>query len=229
MHSVANPEYWNGQLQHFRVALRSIRVIHRTWATGQHNAHRLLGANFLDRSCTRQDRRENLLLADPPGNQLGVLAAEIQDNNAAFRAHRSPVVFLQSCRAFWRHSGPRSRSLYFKTMFTNLPGTTIVFTICLPATRTEILGSFFARSSVSSFVNRSSTSIFPRSRPLIWMITSNRSSRVKSSRYAGQLSFVRPDEFPNICQSSSAICGVIGEIINARTASARFKINGEIG
>ena len=57
-------------------------------------------------------------------------------------------------------------------------------------------GSFSARFRVSSSLRSSSTRIFPRRRPLIWMMTSNCSSRVRSSRYCGHFSRARLVSMP---------------------------------
>ena len=81
LHAVANPQNRNPQLQHIRIAMRRVRVIHRTGAATQHDPHRLERADLLHLRRARQNRREYFLLADPPRNQLRILPAKIEHHN----------------------------------------------------------------------------------------------------------------------------------------------------
>src|SRR2546429_6463257 len=64
LHSVANSKDGDAQRQHFRIALRRISVVNGTRPAGQDDSRRLELLDFFGRRRTRQDRRENLLLAD---------------------------------------------------------------------------------------------------------------------------------------------------------------------
>src|SRR5207302_6643928 len=103
LHPVANPEYGNPQRQHFWIALRRPRVIHRAWPAGQNNPCRLELSDFFYRRRARQDGGKNLLLANPARNELGVLSAEVENHHAPeFRLHPASLLSRLFRRQFCR-------------------------------------------------------------------------------------------------------------------------------
>src|SRR6267154_746294 len=83
LHSVADAQHRDAERENGWVALGSFGVVDRTRSARQHNASGFELANFIERGGARQHRRENLLFADAPRNQLGVLAPEIEYHYAA--------------------------------------------------------------------------------------------------------------------------------------------------
>ncbi len=67
------------------ISRRRVHVIHRAGTAGENDADRIVAANLLQFGRTGQDNREDVLLANTPRNQLGVLRAEIQDNDGGKR------------------------------------------------------------------------------------------------------------------------------------------------
>src|SRR5689334_2553469 len=103
LHAIADSKDGNAQRQHLRVTPRRIVVINRAGAAGQDDSRGLELLNLLDGRGARQNRGENLLLADAARNQLRVLPAEVQHHHAAeFRPHPASVLAFRNllCRAF---------------------------------------------------------------------------------------------------------------------------------
>src|SRR5579863_2714302 len=85
LHAIANPQHRQMQLQHLRVADRRARVINGTWTSRKNDPHRFQRANFFQLRGARKDGREDFLLANPAANELRILAAKIENDNAALR------------------------------------------------------------------------------------------------------------------------------------------------
>src|SRR6266851_701635 len=76
------------------VAFGSLRVVDGTGSAGEHNARRFELADFVERGGARENGREDLLLANAPGDELRVLAAEIENDYAATFGVRAFVLVL---------------------------------------------------------------------------------------------------------------------------------------
>src|SRR6266849_4945071 len=94
---------------------------------------------------------------------------------------------------------------YRTTMFTSFFGTTILFTICLPAIAAFTLSSASAARSTSSLVAPAGTTTNPRSFPLTCTGISISSSAASDGSYFGQGAFSRLLVSPVISHNSCAI------------------------
>jgi hypothetical protein len=94
LHAVADTKDWNSSGQDRGITFRSVLVVDRTWAAGEHDAGGFERANFGNAGATRKDGAKNLLLANAAGNELGVLPAKIEDDNTAQFGFRLGIFFL---------------------------------------------------------------------------------------------------------------------------------------
>jgi hypothetical protein len=85
LHAVADAERRQPKLQHLRVALGRIVIRHALRAAGQDDPDRPLGPNHVDRRVERQDLRIDRQLTQPPGDELGELRAEVENENRLVR------------------------------------------------------------------------------------------------------------------------------------------------
>src|SRR6266478_5742772 len=83
LHSVADAEHGDAEGKHGRVAFGSLGVVDGAGSAGEHDAAWLELADFVERGGARENGGEDLLFADAAGNELRVLAAEIEDDYAA--------------------------------------------------------------------------------------------------------------------------------------------------
>src|SRR5437868_2812676 len=77
LHAVADAEHGNAKLENGWIATRRTRLINARGTAGEDDA---LGSEFLDpggRHVVPHDLAVHALLADPPGDQLGVLRAKV--------------------------------------------------------------------------------------------------------------------------------------------------------
>src|ERR1700730_13739287 len=141
------------------VADRRAGVIHRIRSAGKDDPHRFKLANLVDPRGAGQDRAEHLLFSDSPGNQLRVLPAEIQYDDAAALAH----TFLNVSKML---SSRQTICMdYPTTKLTSLSGTATTFITRWLSRSCGIFGSprtSFAKASLSS---PASTNILPFTRP----------------------------------------------------------------
>src|SRR4029077_16427649 len=189
--------------------------------TGEDDPNGLKLANLLDPRRARQDRAEHLLLADSPGDQLRVLPAEIQYNDATALAHS----FLNTCTT----SSPRQPVCmdYSTTKLTSLSGTTITFTTRWPSKCCAIFGSLRTRLCRASLSNPASTNILPFTRPFTCTTISTCSSAASSGTNFGHAACASVSRvWPRISQSSSARCGTIGLSIMISSSNTSFAISG---
>ena len=93
LHAVADAQHGNAQVEHFGVAPRGARFIHAGRPARQDDAARLMGPDAVRRDIVPDDLAEDVLLAHPPGDQLGVLRTEVQHQDA----------FVEQIRG-WRRS-----------------------------------------------------------------------------------------------------------------------------
>src|SRR5712692_3916575 len=86
LHIVADSQHRDAERKNGRVAFRSLRIVDRAGPAGKHDARGFELVDFVERGGARENGREDLLLANAPGDELRVLAAEIEnDYAAAFR------------------------------------------------------------------------------------------------------------------------------------------------
>ena len=83
LHAVANAEHRDAEVEHGRVAVRSVFIVDRAnGAAGKDDADGLERADFVELRGAREHGGENLLFADAAGDELRVLAAEVEDDDA---------------------------------------------------------------------------------------------------------------------------------------------------
>ena len=70
------------------IQLRGAVGVHAGRAAGQHDGLRVLGLDLLDGRGVRDDLREHPRLADPPGDQLRILRAEVDHQHRTGRGRR---------------------------------------------------------------------------------------------------------------------------------------------
>ena len=81
LEAVADAEGRDAGLEQRRVDLRGARRVDARRPAGQHDRRRLAGQHLLDRHVGRDDLGVDAGLADPPGDQLRVLGAEVDDED----------------------------------------------------------------------------------------------------------------------------------------------------
>ena len=82
LHAVANPEHRNAEAQDFGIADGGVLIVDGTGAAGEDDADRVVAADFVELGAAGEDGGEDFELADAAGDELGVLAAEIEDDDA---------------------------------------------------------------------------------------------------------------------------------------------------
>src|ERR1700760_1806388 len=104
LHAVTDPENRYAYTQHSRIAFRRVLVVDRTRASRQDQSCRLEFLDIFNRSRTRQNGAEYLLLSDSPRNQLRVLSAKVQDHYPAVLGLKRPGIahIFHFCNRF-RH------------------------------------------------------------------------------------------------------------------------------
>src|SRR5262249_4904588 len=160
---------------------------------------------------------------DAPGDQLSVLAAEVEDyHTAKFRLWLGWLLHRRSrChpgvlpRILVRRASPKGQPLQNRserhhaiTRFRSLSGTKTRVTTRLPFTCCATNCSAIARVTISSSPEPAGALSRPRTRPLTCTTISTSSSRARSGLKVGQLTVQSPPEWPSISQSSSERCGV---------------------
>ena len=83
LEAVADTEHRNVQIEQRRIQLRRTVGVHAGRAAGEHDGLRIAGLDLFDRRGVRDDLGEHPRLADAARDQLGVLRAEIDDENGA--------------------------------------------------------------------------------------------------------------------------------------------------
>ena len=79
--AVTDAQHRHAKRENFGVGRRRIGVIHRRRPARENQAQRVESLNFAERRRAGQHDGENVLFANAPGNELGVLRTEIEDNN----------------------------------------------------------------------------------------------------------------------------------------------------
>jgi hypothetical protein len=80
---VADAHDRHAGLEQLGVHERGARRVHGGGAAGQDDGRRVLGEHLLDRERVRHDLRVHLRLAHPARDELGVLRAEVDDDDRA--------------------------------------------------------------------------------------------------------------------------------------------------
>ena len=78
LHPVADAQHGQAEAEDFRVALRRARLVHAGRPAGKDHSLRGQFANPLGGDVVPNDLAVDVLLPHPPGDQLGILRAEIQ-------------------------------------------------------------------------------------------------------------------------------------------------------
>ena len=79
--AITDAERGHAKLQNLCVRRRCIVVVNRRGPAGEHDADGLVALNFSKRNRAGQDHGEDVELANPARDELGVLRAEIEDND----------------------------------------------------------------------------------------------------------------------------------------------------
>src|SRR5690606_41932116 len=82
LHAIADPKYGYAQLEHAFGSPWGTQLHDRFGAAGQDNAFRIKGPDFLFGHIKCTDFAIHPDLPNPTGNQLGILGAEIQNENS---------------------------------------------------------------------------------------------------------------------------------------------------
>src|SRR5580658_3313106 len=90
LHTVANPQHRHAEPQHFGIARRSILVVDRARSARKNDSNRLPTLDLLHFRVAWEHGGEDFLLADAPGDQLRILPAKIEYDDALFDAQRFP-------------------------------------------------------------------------------------------------------------------------------------------
>jgi hypothetical protein len=94
LHPIADAEHRDAQLEHGLGRARRLRIDHGLGSTGQHDPLRPEAPDLVAVDVPRVDLAKNAGLADPTGDQLGVLRAEIEDQDPVgvdIRAHEFAI------------------------------------------------------------------------------------------------------------------------------------------
>src|SRR5262249_7722940 len=83
LHAVTDSKNGQAHGENTWITFRSLGVIHRARTSGEDDAGRFQLANFLECCGARQDGRKNFLLANAPGDELSVLPAKVENDDAA--------------------------------------------------------------------------------------------------------------------------------------------------
>ena len=67
--------------EHVRVRDGRVVVVHRTGSAGEDEPNGVMRLDFNNRSCAREDYRKDVLFSYAAGDELCVLAAEVQDDD----------------------------------------------------------------------------------------------------------------------------------------------------
>ncbi len=104
--AIADAEHRNPGVEQHRVHLGGTGRVHRLRPTRKDHCGRIASKELLDREVPRHDLRIHVALAHPPGDELGVLRAEIHDQDRVMSgAGRGPAGLGDACRRA-RGTGP---------------------------------------------------------------------------------------------------------------------------
>ena len=92
LHAVADAQNRYSCFEHAGIHLGCIFCIDTGWTAGENNALRILGKDFLSALVVWQDFAVNAAFADTPCDELGVLAAKVNNHNNFLMFHLFPPV-----------------------------------------------------------------------------------------------------------------------------------------
>ena len=81
LQSVADAEDGEAEGEDGGIGGRRVGVIDRAWASGEDDADGVVRVDFVDRGGAGKDDGEDVLFANAPGDELGVLRAEVEDDD----------------------------------------------------------------------------------------------------------------------------------------------------
>jgi hypothetical protein len=99
LHAVADAEDRNPKCEDVDVAFGSLRVVYGAWSAGEHDSRRFEFADFVERGGAWEDGGEDLLFADSAGDELGILAAEVENDYATKFGGGALVMLLLHLRS----------------------------------------------------------------------------------------------------------------------------------
>ncbi len=80
LHAVTDAEHGHAEREDRGIERRGTGLVDRRGAAGEDDAERVATAELVDRRVVREDLGEDAQLADPAGDQLRVLRAEVEDD-----------------------------------------------------------------------------------------------------------------------------------------------------
>ncbi len=81
LESIADAEGGQAEREDGGVGGRGVGVVDGAGASAEDEADGVVRIDFRDRRGARQDDREDVVFADPAGDELGVLRAEVEDDD----------------------------------------------------------------------------------------------------------------------------------------------------
>src|ERR1700732_4550274 len=94
LHAVADSEDGDAERKDVDVTFRSLGIVDRAGPAGEHDAGGFELTDFVERGGTREHGGKDLLFADAAGDELRVLAAEVENDYAAAFGIGAFVVLL---------------------------------------------------------------------------------------------------------------------------------------
>ena len=88
LQSIADAKHRQAQFEEARVSRRSVLVIDRPWRSGKNNADGRVAVDLVEFCRAGQHNREDILFADAARNELGILRAKVEDDNALAEGRR---------------------------------------------------------------------------------------------------------------------------------------------
>ena len=93
LHAIANPEYWNAEIEHPGITTRSVAIPDSGWSTREYDANWVFGPKLIHRRLEWRDLSVDLELAQASGYELCVLRTEIEDQQRLM-SHARPILGL---------------------------------------------------------------------------------------------------------------------------------------
>ena len=81
LQAVADPQNRQAEIENRFFSNGRVFVIHRRRAARQNDADGRVTPNFIQRSVAGKNHRKDVLFADAAGDELGILRAEVEDND----------------------------------------------------------------------------------------------------------------------------------------------------
>src|SRR5579864_8982498 len=81
LQAVADAEHGQAEVEDAGIGDGCVLIVDRRWATGEDDADRGVAADFLERGVAGKDGGEDVQFADAARNELGILGAEVENND----------------------------------------------------------------------------------------------------------------------------------------------------